>query len=186
MTESELQTYLTDEDNNLSKTKEYRGYKATVTYRPTDLLILQENTSLEITDKQYQQLKEKYNKYYYFILSLSKDNKEALYSSQDYGQFSDLVQTLSFRMGQYTNLTTSEQDTVEVADYVFSRTYGMGNASTLMFVFDKEDITDDAWVQFNLQEFGLGLGRQIFRFKVDNLNDIPKLNFQIVKSQKSN
>jgi len=179
LTEDELQKHISDESNGLSVKKEVNGFDVKATYRPTDLLVLQEaGGKLEIPESRYDELKKKYDPYYYFILSLSKDNKEALYASGGYGQFSELVQTLSFRMGQYTNATTSESDTIPVADYVFPRTYGMGASTNLMFVFDKTDTKGDEWFQFNLSEFGMGLGRQNFRFRIEELESAPHLKFK--------
>jgi len=184
MDKEELLNYVLDENNGLSKTREYKDYKIQVYYKPTDLLILQENgDNTQIAQKEYTRLQEKYSPYDYFILSLSKEKEEALYKSEGFGQFSELVQVLSFRMGQYTNLTTTSQDTIPVADYVFPRTYGMGGATNLMFVFSKEKSQDDDWVQFNLQEFGMGLGRQVFRFDRKGLDKAPKIKFEIIEKQ---
>ncbi len=180
LSEQELQAYV-QESESLSKTKAYKGYQIVVTYRPNDLLIAQELGGQEASSfTQLQALRKKYKDYYYFILSLSKDDKEALYSSgggQD--QFSEMIQTLSFRMASYVNMTTAGRDTIEVADYVFPRTYGMGGATNLMFVFSKKEAEDDEWVQFNLKEFGMGLGNKTFRFRKDHLENVPKIDFRV-------
>jgi len=179
--EKELREYISDESNGLSQSTIVDGVEINVKYKPTSLLILQENRgSIVIPSKEYDKLNQKYSNYHYFTLSLSKNNKEALYAnSHAYSQFSELVQTLSFRMPVHTNLTTSESDTVEVLDYVFPRTYGMGAATSLLFVFDKEKIQNDEWLQFNLAEFGMGLGRQSFRFRLEDIDDLPQLKFKI-------
>lgn len=185
LTEEELKAYVTDEDNQLSKAINYKGFEAKVTYRPTDLLVLQETGSeTQVEKAELERLRKKYGDYYYFILSLSKENKEALYNSDGgYGQFSELVQVLSFRMGQYVNLTTAEQDTIPVGDYVFPRTYGMGGATNLMFAFNREKAGTDEWVQFNLKEFGMGLGSQTFWFRREDLENIPKIKFLEIEGE---
>lgn len=179
--ESELQAFVL-ESKHLSKEREYKGFNVKLSYRPNDLLIAQELGGNKVSLPELNSLRGKYEGYYYFVLRLSKEDKEALYQSQSVsGQFSDLVQTLSFRMSNYVNMTTSGKDTIEVADYVFPRTYGMGGATNLMFVFNKADASQDEWVQFNLKEFGLGLGNQNFRFKREDLENAPHIKFQIEK-----
>ncbi|MEO0554165.1 MAG: hypothetical protein AAF149_13240 [Bacteroidota bacterium] len=182
LSERELQAYI-QESEGLSKTKEYKGYQITVSYKPNDLLIAQELGGEQAKSfTQLTELKKKYQDYNYFILSLSKENKEALYKGGGgYDQFSDLVQTLSFRMGNYVNMTTSGSDTIEVADYVFPRTYGMGTATNLMFVFNKKNTEDDEWMQFNIKEFGMGLGNKTFRFRRADLEHVPKIDFTVKK-----
>lgn len=181
LTEEELNAFILESENGLIEEYETNGIKSTVAFKPTDLLILQEtsgNTSLDSLE--LNRLKNKYADHYYFILSLSKNDEEAEYNSGgDYGQFSELVQTLSFRMGQYVNLTTSNRDTIPISDYIYPRTYGMSNASTLMFAFDKEKALDDKWVQFNIREFGLGTGNRNFRFRTKALEGVPNIKFDI-------
>jgi hypothetical protein len=179
--EEELQSYVLDEDNDLIKMKQSKGYDIQLAYRPVDLLILQEtggNTSVE--PDELRKLLNKYKNQYYFILSFSKDNKEALYKMDaGFDHFSDLVQKLSFGMNEHVNLTTSGRDTIYVADYVFPRTYGMGSSTSLLFAFEREKAKDDEWIQFNLSEFGMGLGRQTFRFNKKDINNAPGINYVI-------
>ena len=180
VSEAELRAYVL-EKGELTKTREYKGFKTQVTYRPTDLLIAQElGGEAARTQEELNRLGHKYGGYYYFILSLSRGEQEALYGSMGgYGQFSELVQTLSFRMAEYLTITTTGGDTIEVADYIFPRTYGMGGATNLMFVFNKKDAQDDEWVQLNLKEFGLGLGHQTFRFRRRDLEGVPRIKFAV-------
>jgi len=164
-----------DEEHGLSKKVEVNGYDVQVKYRPTDLLVEQE-ISNEIQDtSKVSSLRSKYNRYYYFILSLSHDKQEALDPKSD--QFSELVQTLSFRMNNYVNLTTASQDTIPTADFILNRTYGFSESTELLFVFSKEKSKGKDWLQFNLNEFGLGIGNQRFRFKIDDLEHAPKIDF---------
>jgi len=183
LSEKDLKVYLFDKDNSLSKEHVLKGNKSIVTYRPTDLLLLQETRgTTKIDSSTLVRLQQKYQDHYYFILSLSKNNKEAEYQQQGMGQFSDLIQTLSFRMSEHVNMTTNSRDTIPVGDYIYPRTYGMSNASTLMFAFNKEKTKSTEWVQFNLKEFGLGIGNQNFRFKTSDLENIPRIQFEITKS----
>jgi hypothetical protein len=177
MTVADLEAYVKDQENGLTQAVESNGYTIRVTYRPTDLWVKQEVGEERFPDAQeLANLRSKYNAYYYFIVSLSRNNKEALHQLEGgMEQYSDLVQTLSFRMPQYTTLTTSASDTIPVGDFMLNRTYGLSRSTDLLFVFSREKAGDDAWVQFNLNEFGLGTGNQRFRFDREKLDKAPEL-----------
>lgn len=81
-------------------------------------------------------------------------------------------------MGNYVTLTTASADTIPVGDFMLNRTYGLSQSTDLLFVFNKEETERAEWVQFNLNEFGLGAGNQRFRFKRKDLEDLPRLNFE--------
>ena len=175
LSKEELIQYVQKPSNGLHKKQDANGINVSVHYRPTDLLVDQELGEKRDADE-IQRLKDKYGEYAYFILNLDVEGKEALYkASQDQMSFSQNLQTLSFRMSEYVNLTTSTQDTIPVADYVFNRTFGLGSGSSLMFVFNKEKMKDSDWISFNLNEFGMNTGDQRFRFQMKDLQAIPKL-----------
>lgn len=179
----ELETYILNEENQLKKTVEVSGYKIEVVYRPTDLFVHQEIGEEPVDIKPLDHLRTKYNSNYYFIVSLSKNEKEALQEVEGgMDQYSSLVQTLSFRMGQFANLTTSLHDTIPVADAMLNRTYGMSKTTDILFAFSKTGASKSDWIQFNLNEFGLGIGNQRFRFKCADLENVPQINFEIKNS----
>lgn len=175
-----LQSYIAEEDNGLNKSVAVNGTQVTVTYRPTDLWVHQEIEDEVISIPELDSLRKKYSAYYYFILSLSRNNKEALHQVSGMVAYSELVQAMSFRMPQYVTLTTTKQDTIPVGDFMLNRTYGLSATTDMLFVFNSAKAKDSKWVQFNLNEFGLGLGNQRFRFAIQDLEETPQLNFSIV------
>lgn len=175
LTPEELTKYIANEDNGLIKKAEINDTKIEVTYRPTDLWVHQELDSEAADTAKVSELRNKYSSYYYFIVSLSRNNKEALHQAGDFGTYSELVQTMSFRMAEYVTLTTARQDTIPVGDFMLNRTYGLSPATDLLFVFSKEKAKDKEWVQFNLNEFGLGIGNQRFRFRTKDIENAPKI-----------
>ena len=182
-----LSAYIASPDHDLSQRAENGEYHFTVTYRPTDLLVDQEIGDGPFNPATVESLRKKYSSYYYFILSLSKNGKEALHQVEGgMGQYSELVQTLSFRMNEYVTLTTSAQDTIPVGDFMLNRTYGLSQSTDILFVFNKEKAKDKDWVQFNLNEFGLGVGNQRFRFKTKDLENVPKINFEQASGKPDN
>ncbi|HEY9045016.1 MAG TPA: hypothetical protein VIN08_03940 [Ohtaekwangia sp.] len=178
LSSEELTAFVADESNGLSKSVTAANNTVVrVTYRPTDLWVYQELGKGKHTPEQIDKARKKYSQNLYFILSLSANDKEALHQSTG-DQYSDLVQTLSFRMNNYVTLTTSANDTIPVGDFMLNRTYGMSSSTDLLFVFNKEKAKDKEWIQFNLNEFGLGIGNQRFRFETDDLEDIPEVTFE--------
>jgi hypothetical protein len=178
LSEPELVKYCQSKDNGLVSEKEIGEVKIKVVYRPTDLVVAQElRNQNNVSEEAVLSARKKYNGHYYFVLSLSlsKDNKELLSpANQGLAGFSSLLQTVSFGMSNEANLTCG-RDTIPVADYVYNRTFSLGNSTDLLFVFDKAKAMGKEHIQFNLEEFGLGVGKQSFQFKTSDLEKAPKI-----------
>jgi hypothetical protein len=170
----EFQSFIHDETNGLVKSKEVNGTKVSVSYQPADLWVQQE-IEQDVETLSVDSLRKKYSSHYYFIVSLSRNDKEALHQLYDVEEYSSVVQNLSFRIPQYVTLTTDQQDTVLVSDFMLDRTYGLNDATNVLVVFNKQKVNGNKWVHFNLSEFGLGLGHQRFRFSVRELDETPLL-----------
>lgn len=175
--EQQLIDFVRDPDNGLRQTQESNGITITVTYKPTDLLVSQELRNRTLDESGLLALRQKYEPYYYFLVSLSEGDKEALNTLKGMENYSDLVQTMSFRMGDYVTLTTNAADTIPLADYILNRTFNMSAATDLLFVFSRQRAEGKEWVQFNLNEFGLNTGNHRFRFLKKDLDQIPQINF---------
>lgn len=174
-----LAAFIDDEGNGLKKTVTVGGTTIELLYRPTDVLVSQEIGSNVLSQASLDSLRDKYDDYFYFIVNLSKDNKEALQIQENgFGQYSELVQTLAFNMSDYTTMTTASRDTIPVADYVLNRTYGLSSATEMLFVFNRENAITNEWVQINLNEFGLQTGNQRFRFETLDLLNGPTIDFR--------
>ncbi len=178
VSEEELKKFLRDTDNGLRQSITAGEFTVDATYQPTDLFVLRELGSTKADTASLKKWHSKYGGHYYFILSISKNGKEAVTPTQmPYDQFSDLLQTISFRMGEYVNMTTAKQDTIPLADFIYNRTFGMATGSDILMVFDKQKAKNTDWVQINLKELGLGLGTQNFRFERDKLDNVPMIYF---------
>jgi hypothetical protein len=174
-----LNAYVLSSDSKLTQVQEINGYTIRVAQRPTDLLVHQEIEGTSYDSSQITALRKKYAGYYYFVVSFSKNSKEAL-QQVDGGlsQYSELVQTMAFRMGDYVSLTTSSRDTIPLGDFMLNRTYGLSQATDVLFVFNREKAKGKEWLQLNLKEFGLGVGVLRFRFSRSDLDKNPYLNFE--------
>lgn len=179
VSENELKKYVLDESNGVRKVVHSGEMKVDAILRPSDLLVLQELRGNAKDTTALHRLQKKYAGQYYFILNISRDGREVVTPGQlSYDHFSDVLQNISFRMGEYVNMTTSKQDTIPLMDFMFNRTFGMGSGSEVLLVFDKKKITDAGWLQINLSELGLGLGLQNFRFRRSDLEEVPHLDFK--------
>jgi hypothetical protein len=179
VSEDRLLEYLADESNGLTKSVTKDAIKTEVAYKPTDLLVKQDLAGTSQTGL-IDSTRKKYGRHLYFTLRLSANDRELL-EAIDGEMYSDLLQTLSFRMTEFVNLTTSRQDTIRVADFVLNRSFGMSSATELLFVFDRQKANGAAWVQFNLNECGIGVGNQRFRFLMKDIEYIPQINFETIK-----
>ncbi|MDJ1501165.1 hypothetical protein [Xanthocytophaga agilis] len=174
----ELQGYITTPENGLIQSKLVQNINVQVNYHPQELLVAQELAGHTPSDSLLAQLTKKYADYYYFTVNLSHDNKEVLHQVGDMGSYSDLLQVLAFRMGEYTELVSANKDTVALANYMFDRTYGMATANTLLLAFPKKDLQNTEWVQVNMKEYGLGVGNLPFRFLLKDIQDVPTLDIK--------
>jgi hypothetical protein len=178
LTEDQLKKYVMDEEHGVRKVIQSGDFKLDVLLRPTDLLVLQELKSTDADSTALLRLRKKYEGQYYFILNISKNGREVVTPGQLPGEdFSEVLQTVSFRLGNYVTMTTEKQDTIPLVDFVFNRTFGMGAGSEVLLVFDKKKIQHPDWLQINLTEMGLGLGLQTLRFRHNDLEAVPSLNF---------
>ncbi len=175
VSEEELYQYLENESHGLSKTVKAGPTTMKMTFRPNDFLLWQELEGERDTTKIRNTFK-RYNHYMYFIMQLSVNDKDALYgTSVSQADFNEKLQTLSFRMPQYVNLTTSENDTIPLADAYYTRMFGMSSSSDVLLVFNKNEIGKDEWLSINSKEFGFKTGRKSFRFSLEEINTTPKL-----------
>ena len=173
-----LTWYISCPENGLTKTSESNGIKVTVSCQPTDLLVFHEAGDSPIDTTVANSLRKKYSNYYYFVMSFSRNNEEVLHKlAGGMEQYSWLVQTLSFRMGDHVRLITSTGDTIRVSDFMLDRTYGLNKSTSVLFVFNKEKANGRDWIQFNLDEFGLGIGNQHFRFYKQQIDEAPQIDF---------
>jgi hypothetical protein len=67
-----------------------------------------------------------------------------------------------------------------VGEFAPVRSHLPDQTSDIVIVFKKGKSKGQDWIQFNLNEFGLGVGDQQFKFRVEDLEQVPRLKFAIV------
>lgn len=177
-TTEEIFAFIAEEGNGYKYTKEVNGVDFTLQYRPTDLLVNQEIGDSISKDK-VKSLRQKYEKYMYFNLSMSKNGRELLSNVVgDKSQFGQMVNDLAFNMNEKVNLYTNEKDTLTMTDFIYPRMYGMTNETTIMLVYPRDEkYLKEDFLNFTIEDLGFYTGE--VRFKIDTapLKSEPQLNF---------
>jgi hypothetical protein len=148
-------------------------------YKPTDLMVNQELGD-SITANRVEMLREKYSKYLYFNLSMSKNNQELLSAvPKNRNEFGAMVNQLAFNMSDKVHLFTKSKDTIELLDFVYPRLYGMGNSTSIMFVYPKnKDLLGDDYINFTVEDLGLDTGEIKYKIPTKNIVLEPRLSFK--------
>ena len=73
----------------------------------------------EVEVSRIKELRNNYNKYLYFNLSMSQNNQELLSTApKNRNEFGAMVNQLAFGMGDKVHLFTQSKDTLELADFI--------------------------------------------------------------------
>ena len=177
-TKEALLTYIQDEDNGYLQNKRVNGYDFSLLLKPTDLLVHQE-LSENYKEEDIKRLRNKYAKNMYFTLSMSRDNKELLSTTPKSRQeFGAMVNQLAFGMDKKVHLFTQKKDTLELLDYVYPRMYGMSKATTMLFVYKKEekDLKNE-YLNLTIEDLGTYTGEVKFKIPTKKIKSEPKLKF---------
>jgi len=118
-------------------------------------------------------LRKQYRDAAFFMLSIARNQREVLQPAEGFADYSTLLQTLAFRMGEHVQLVTSQGDTLRPVNYYLDRTYASASATQLLFAFPKPPFTG-SW-RFQLRECGLGTGNLSFSFGAPQLAAAPTL-----------
>ncbi|MGJ8733391.1 MAG: hypothetical protein ACSHW4_09595 [Cellulophaga sp.] len=172
--------YINNEDNSFKQEKTINGVDYSLLYKPTDIMVHQELVE-NYTKEEVNLLREKYNKYMYFTLSMAKNNQELLTSKVGSKEFfGAMVNQLSFGMGDKVHLITDTRDSIPLADYVYPRMYGMGGSTTILFVYprDKKVMKSD-YLNFTIEDLGFGTGEVGFKLKTRAIKNEPTLKFNL-------
>ncbi len=172
LSHEELLRYIQEPANGLTRKEEQGLLRASLTYRPADLLVWQElGDKSEIHDSLLRNAEERYDAYWYFILSLSQDGRDPLGGGP---ALADNLQKLSFELDRYVYAVIDQSDTIFLSDYYTPRLFGISGAAPVLLAFRKKGSFEQLDVIF--QGFG-GAGMR-FPFSRRDIDRIPRLDFQ--------
>jgi hypothetical protein len=159
----DLITYINNPDNGLKKTDEIGKIKAVLLFKPWQLI------APKITSKI---LDNAIKKEYFFVLSLSANNKELL-RQLEFTKYSEIVQVLAFRMIDYVEVTPDNKKSVAPEDCVFQQSYGMSFANQLFIILNKTDLQGAEKLKIKIREFGLDTGDLNFEIDTKDIDKLP-------------
>ncbi len=175
----ELWEYLRNDDNEYLHKKSVNGYDFSLLYKPTDILVDQELGN-DHTKKDIKRLRGKYSQYLYFILSMSRGNKELLSTTpKNRQEFGAMVNQLAFGMGEKVHVFTPQKDTLELLDYVYPRMYGMSKSTSMLFVYPRDNkFLQEEYLNFTIEDLGAYTGEVKFKIPTKRIKNEPKLKFK--------
>ncbi len=177
-----LWSYLKDAKNGYLHQKTINGFEFSLLYKPTDLMVdqeLPESLKGKERDQKIKELRNKYHQYLYFTLSMSKNGQELLSTTpRNRQEFGAMVNQLAFGMGEKVHLFTSQKDTLDLLDYNYPRMYGMGGATTMLFVYPRDaKYLEDDYVNFTIEDLGIYTGEVKFKIPTEKLNKELTIKF---------
>lgn len=176
-TQDDLLNFISEEDNGYKYSKEVNGVKYILSYKPTDLLVIQEINN-KATTAEKDSLRKKYSSYMYFNLTMSRNNTELLnIVARDKDQFGSLVNNLAFNMDAKLHLYTPEKDTIEMADFIYPRMFGYSKSTDVLIVYPRTNkIIAAKQLYLTVEDLGFQTGE--VKFKLDNtiLQKEPQLS----------
>lgn len=180
VTENELKAYMQNVNNGLVKQKTVKNINLKVLYKPSDLIAAQQFSSEDkLTSEEIKLLLERYDQYHYITLAVSIDNKDLLFATSA-STFGNMINELAFNMDHYVKLISSTKDTLELVDFIYPRTFGLGGTTSLLFAFDKKAGQTPEWVTFYLSDFGIGTGNCKFKFMTRDILDTPEIKVRLL------
>ena len=156
----ELSIYISEPANGLLKTVQQGQIKAELFYQPKDML---SRANAENSNNLY------------FILNLSANGKEVLRQLK-FSEYSELVQTLAFRMPEFSTISTEQVKAFHAKTCYFNQTYGLGKSNQLLVTFEQKNILSSDEIHIKIKEFGLNIGDLDFTFKTSDIKNTPHLS----------
>lgn len=177
-TKEELLSYVQDEENGYLQRKKINGYDFSLLLKPTDLLVNQELKEGD-NQEQIQKLRDKYRKQIYFTLSMSKNNQELLSTTpKNRQEFGAMVNQLAFGMDKKVHVFTPQKDTLALLDYIYPRMYGMSGATTMLFVYPRDEkFLKEKYLNFTIEDLGTYTGEVKFKVPIKKIKNEPKIKF---------
>lgn len=163
MSRKELKEYMRSDKNGVKQIKEYNGIKAEAfLIRP------------ELIGDLYKRNPNTLDSLRYFMISFSKDGREALPQAGDIDKYSQLLNNLSFPSAQKCYVIEGNNDTLQIVNSSFSNTYGTGPSNNLLLVFKSKKIQSDC--RLILEEIGFGFGKMKFGFKKKDIENFYSIH----------
>lgn len=180
--EDEILKYITDPDKGLIKEFKEEKIDVTVSYKPSQLLVMQELVGGSRSNPD--SLKNEFGKYLYFRVTMSYDGYDL---ETAYGRRKKMSKGFQDLFYGYRNLfrLQTQSDTLEAADYFYSRVYGLARESVFLVAFKKESVQKSDFLNFIIKENEF-FDKKEFLFKTKDIENMPDLNWNDVIKKLNN
>lgn len=170
VSKEELIQYILDPENGLIKTEKRNGFDIQVLYRPNDLIV--EQMVVTTSQVEWDSLSHALATYHYFIVKLSKDNRELeTHAASSPDLHLKLIEHLNGGIAQ-DFMAIAGKDTIEVHQVVYTPFFGSANQTSFLLVFNIHESKPSA-INLIYSDSFFGLGR--FEFEYNDLSRIPRL-----------
>lgn len=176
---AEYRAYLTDPAHGLSHTTEANGATVTCTYRPLDLLVLQDLAAAPATTPAGRDsLARAYAGKTYCTLTLARNGAEIENQFvSDPATYQQVLTYLNTGIAADAFLATTARDSVPAVASMYVRQYGTTGRSTVLLIFDTRQLAPQQGFHLTLRGQRLGLGTLRFPFAASDLAALPALKF---------
>lgn len=175
----ELSAFIIDDANGLHKRAQVGSLTLECSYRPTDFVIAQEIESKQFHSQSIDSIKRALSSYTYFLFKVSKEGHEIVDAMVgDSPRFNQVLDHLSFKIGNDFRLI-NKRDTVRVEDFIYARSFGAANGSSVLlaFKYPVRERSGDVSLIFDDSFFETGLTQ--FDFDIADINSTPSLDLNL-------
>ena len=170
---TELKAYATEPAHGLIQRSERDGITFELIYRPKELIVQQNVES--INDPQWDSVASQLKSFDYFVMRISKDKREIEASfAGDPSSYTKVTNYLNGTIGGDLSLVV-DNETIKTSEVLFSPTYGMAGASSILVVFNSELADRDSDFTVVLNDTQFGTGRHEFDFEAQAIHSIPRI-----------
>jgi hypothetical protein len=179
LTERELKAYVLNEENGLAKRSQNGDFTVEAYYRPQDLIITQQLYGETATANQWDSLRNAYSKYAYFVLHLSKNNREVeSYFASNPAGYNEVVNYFNGSISSDISLL-AEADTLAPLQTIYTPSLGSSNYTSVMAVFPGALQNWPDNVEIVWEDTRLKTGTHRFVFSKSNIVKTPALKPEI-------
>jgi hypothetical protein len=175
---TEYKAYLADPAHGLTHTVDANRATITCTYRPTDLLVLQDLAKAPANVVTQDSLAHNYLGKTYCTLKLACNGSEIENQFvNDPAAYQQALTYLDTGIATDAFLATTTHDSVAAVASMYVRHFGATGHSTVLLVFDTHQLTPQQGFHLTLRGQHLGLGTLRFSFAARDLAALPALKF---------
>lgn len=178
--EVELRQLINEEENGLKKTIVINNIKVIATYKPADLLAINEiNLLKDKSAKSVDSILYQYSGNYYFTLSFSINGQSV--TTQVTSSIRDEVLN-KFNYGLKENIfitsnSSGKKDTFQLSDYMYVNMYGSSNSDDVIISVNKEPLKQQEQFTINIKDLGDKGTLEKIVFETKDIEKLPKIKF---------